>query len=72
MKTSTHKQNESSDREISKPKNKYTAKTENKNIHFGTRCYDDFTTHGDKTRRDGAQEDWRKFMSPGIMFRYVL
>ena len=60
------------------PKKKYTAKTDNRTIHFGAKGYQDFTTHGDENRREnyikrhGAQQDWRNIMTPGFMSRYVL
>ena len=63
-----------------KPAKKYQATANNRTISFGQKGYEDFTMHGDESRRQsyikrhGAQQDWTKknLMTPGFMSRYVL
>lgn len=49
-----------------------------KNIHFGDKRYDDFTTHKDEKRKElyikrhKSREDWNNPLSAGTLSRYLL
>jgi hypothetical protein len=65
-----------------KPEKKYMVKVDNKTIHFGATGYEDFTIHGDETRksryisRHRKREKWGvktpAIKTPGWWSRWLL
>ena len=58
---------------------KWQASDGKRTVHFGASGYQDFTQHGDETRRKSyiqrhSNEDWSKsnMMSPAFMSRWIL
>ena len=58
---------------------KFQASDGKRTVHFGASQYEDFTQHGDETRRKSyiqrhSNEDWSKsnMMSPAFMSRWIL
>tara|TARA_R110000824_G_scaffold12315_1_gene54152 strand:+ start:98 stop:394 length:297 start_codon:yes stop_codon:yes gene_type:complete len=49
-----------------------------KTVNFGSSGYEDYTTHGDETRkknyllRHKKNEDWNDFMTAGSLSRWIL
>lgn len=56
----------------------FTDGTKHKTIHFGASGYEDYTQHGDKTRREKylsrhkGNEDWSNPKSAGALSRWIL
>ena len=63
----------------SRKNSKWQASDGKRTVHFGATGYQDFTQHGDETRRKSyiqrhSNEDWSKsnMMSPAFMSRWIL